>query len=259
MAAPSIADVWDETRRFVLREQGLLLPIGFSTFGAAALIVSLVAPQRTAPTQMSFDSWMLWLIPAMLLAVVGNLALSTLALRSRASVEEGFVAAFRLLPRAIGLMLIVGLMFLVLALVAGTVAGIMALLTGLGPQATTMIATLGLVPVAFWLSARLMLLWPTLADRNGGALDSLRCALQATRGQAALLVGLMLVNLLLFTVLAAVLELAGGSVLLLVTRLVGAPAIGPLLVSMLIAAFNAVYATIWTVFAARLYIRIAAR
>lgn len=255
MAAPSIAEVWDDSRQFLVREHALLLPIGLACFGTATLLVSLVTPPRDPAAGIVVGPWMLWLIPVMLLAVVGSLTISAMALGNRLSVEEGFRIAFRLLPRAIGLLFLVGVIFATLAVVAGIIAGAAALVAGMGAQSTAMLATFAMLPLGVWLSARLLMLWPAAVTVVGGVGTVLRHSFAVSRGQGALLVGLMMVNLLLFMLLAAVLELAGGSVLLLLARLLGAPELGPLLVSVLVAAFNGAYATAWAVFVARLYAR----
>lgn len=258
MAAPSIAEIWEESRQFLVRESGLVLPVGFASFGSATLLIALVAPPRDPAAGLALAPWMWWFVPAMLLAVIGSLTLSAMALGTRMSVEEGFRQAFRLLPRAIGLLLCVGVIFVGLAMVAGLLAGLLALLSGIGAQPTAMLATLAMLPLGVWFSARLMVIWPATVCANGGVPETLRHAFAVTQGHVALLIGLILVNLLLFMLLATVIEITGGSLLLLLARLVGMPQLGSLLVSILVAAFNAAYATAWAVFIARLYARLRA-
>ena len=101
MAEFSMIQLWDDTRRFVVRELALLLPLGFATFGLATLIVSLVAPQHRDAAATSFEPWMLWMIPAAGLMLIGYLATSRIVLQPGISVAEAIDGAVRLLPRAI--------------------------------------------------------------------------------------------------------------------------------------------------------------
>lgn len=258
MAKLSLSDVWDDTRIFMQRELGLLLPIGFATFGIGALLVSSVAPQPTPETGLQAGSWMIWLIPAIIMMLIGYLAISRLSLRSHLSVGEALGDAMRLLPKAGGLALMVTGIITGMIVLASIVTGVVVMVMGLPPKVATGTAFAAVVPLIFWLSVRLLLLWPTLADREGGVRDAFTRAMALSRGNFLRLAGLALLNFVGYLLLAAVIEMAGGSVLLIVTRLIGMPALGQVLASVLMAAFNAVYATFWAVFLSRLYARMSA-
>jgi hypothetical protein len=61
---------------------------------------------------------------------------------------------------------------------------------------------------------------------------------------------------MLYVLIVAVLEAAVGSVLIILARMAGAPTLAPTLISVLIAAFNAVYMSFWTVLLAQIYARL---
>lgn len=258
MADLSIDEVWDDTRRFFLREKALLLPIGFATFGLAALLGGLVVPAPQAPQgQLPAGPWMLALPPILLLVLTGYLALSRIALRSRMSVAEAIRDAFRLLPRAVVLVLAIGLIFLALSLVAGLLAGVVSMVSRMSEAGMFGLALLIFLPPAVMVSIRFALLWPTLADQEGTIRATFVRGVTLTQGHALKIGGLLLAYFLFYLLMVAVLESAIGSVLIILARLIGAPSLGLVLVAVLIAAFNAVYMTFWTVFLARLYARLA--
>lgn len=257
MAGLSIDEVWDDARRFFARERALLLPLGFATFGVAALIGGLVIPAPAAPGEsLPPGPWMIALLPMLLLVVTGYLAISRMALRSRITVAEALRDAGRLMPRAIGLMLGIGLLFVALSLIAGIVAGILAALTGTGAQGMLMLAMAIIMPPVVIISIRLALLWPVLADREHPIRETFIEAAALTRGNALKLAGLLFAYFMLYVLIVAVLEAAVGSVLMILARMADAPTLAPVLISVLIAAFNAVYMSFWTVLLARLYARL---
>lgn len=259
MVAVSIDEVWDDTRRFFARERALLLPLGFATFGAAALIGGLIVPAPATPgAQPEAGAWMFALAPVMLLVLTGYLAVSRMALRSRISVSEALGDAVRLLPRAIGLVVGIALVFVALSLVAGLIAGIIAAAGGLGAQGMLMLGMAMILPPIVVVSVRLALLWPVLADREQPMRETFVSAVMLTRGNALKIAGLLIAYFMLYLLIVAVLESAVGSLFILLARAIGAPALAPTLVSVLIAAFNAVYMSFWTVLLARLYARLIA-
>lgn len=253
----SMTDIWDDTRRFVQREHALLLPIGFASFGVAAMMMALALPERSKSGQIEAGSWMLWLIPCAALMMLGYLAISRIVLRPGISVGEALNDAMRLLPRALGLALVVTAAITLLATVASMFVAVAALALKFSQGGATMLLMLTLAPAMLWISVRLVVLWPALANDNVGIRETIKRTLALTKPYALQIVTLLVVNFAVFVMLAAVVELAAGSVILLVTRMLGVAALGSTLVALLMAAFNAIYATLWSVYLARLYSRLA--
>lgn len=253
----SMTEVWDDSRRFLRNEQALLWPIGLAGFGLSALILAMVVPVQSQTGHVSPGPWMLGLIPAMLLVLTGYLAMSRIALQSRITVAEALSGALRLLPRALGIVLIVMLVISLFALLAGLISAGLITAARTDPRLGATIITCIMLPFMIWASARLALLWAVLADRETPIGETFKISIALTRGHDGKFIGLLLLNILVYVVLTGVLELAGGSILLLLTRVLGVPGLGPLLVAILMAAFNAAYMTVWAVFLARLYNRLA--
>lgn len=254
----SIDEVWDDARRFFLRERALVLPIGFASFGLAALLAGVIIPAPEPPArEVPAGPWMFVLIPMLLLVLTGYLALSRIALRSRLSVGEAIGDAVRLLPRGIAMLLGLGAIFLFISLIAGMFAGLLAAVGGIAQGGMLMLALTIFAPAALVVSIRCLLLWPTLADQEGGVSETLRRSIALTQGNAWKIGGLLLAYMLIYLLLTAVIESVAGSILLLVTRMLRVAWLGPLLLAIVVAAFNAVYMSFWTIFLARLYARLA--
>ena len=259
MAEFSMIQLWDDTRRFVLRELALLLPLGFATFGLATLIVSLVAPQHQDAAATSLEPWMLWMIPAAALMLIGYLATSRIVLQPGISVAEAIDGAVLLQPRAIGMLLLLVAAMTVVILLTALVTGLLANMLGLNQVGAVTMMVVALLPPLLWISVRLAVLWPVLADRGEGVRDTLGPAMGLTRGHMIMIATLIFVTGMMYIVMTAVVELAGGPGLLLIARLLSSPQTGPVLVSILMAAFNAVYLVFWSVMLTSLYRHLARR
>jgi hypothetical protein len=193
----------------------------------------------------------------LLLILTGYLSLSRIALRPQISVAEGLRDALRLLPRGIGLLFAMGAVMVGLSLVAGIFVGLLSVVAGIAQQAMLLLALAVFAPPAVVVSIRFALLWPTLADQEGTIRETFIRGVAITRGHAVKILGVLVAYLMLYLLLVAVLESALGLVLIVISRMAGLPALGPLLVTVLLAAFNAIYMSFWTIFLARLYARLA--
>jgi hypothetical protein len=257
MAGASIEEVLDDTRRFLVRERALLLPLSFATFGMATLIAGAMVPVPKSPTAgLPPGPWMIALVPMMLLVLVGYLAVSRMVLRSRISVAEALGDAVRLLPRAIGLFLTAFLIFVALNVVASLIAGLVGAAMGMDPKAMVMLALVMVFPPAIVISVRLALMLPVLADRESSVRQTLTEAIALTRGNALKIVGLLIAQVIFYLLIAAVIESAVGSLFILVARAAGNATLAPILVNVLMAAFNAVYWCFWAVLFASFYARL---
>jgi hypothetical protein len=259
MAGVSIDEVWDDARGFFMRERALVLPIGFATFGLAALLGGLVVPAPEPPAkEVVLAPWMFVLIPTLLLNLTGHLSLARIALRPRISVAEALRDALRLLPRAIALFLVLVVTMLGLSLVAAVLVSLLSVFAGLTDRTIAALAVAIVIPPALVVCVRVVTLaWLTLADQEGTIRQTLERTVALTRGHAVKILGVLIAYTLLFLLLVVVLESAVGVVFVLLTRMAGLPALGPLLVTVLLAAFNAIYMSFWTIFLACLYVRLA--
>src|SRR3546814_6805261 len=98
MSNLSLSSVSDDTGAFFRREARLVMTVAFATFGLGLLLVELMTPDADAGGQVTPGNWMLWLVPAALLGIVGQLTLSLLVLTPGTSAKEAMGAGLRLLP-----------------------------------------------------------------------------------------------------------------------------------------------------------------
>lgn len=253
----SMSEVWDETKMFLAREKALVLPVGFATFGIALMLTGVAAPERNPGEPMQAGPWMLWLLPALLLITIGYLAISAIVLVPNVSVREAISRAMARLPSALlATGLLIGVMLLAMTLAAMIMAVIGAGLGWTMEQAAMVSLAVALIPM-FWLSIRMILLWPLLVDYGSGPVDTIRTSFALTAGHSARIGGLLLLAAMIYLLGTGVTEIAGGSVFLLLGRLIGDPGLGRTLTAILVAAVGAGLATLWSLYIALLYRRLA--
>src|SRR3546814_13865994 len=98
MSNLSLSSVSDDTGAFFRREAGLVMTVAFATFGLGLLLVELMTPDPAAGGQVTPGNWMLWLVPAALLGIVGQLTISLLVLTPGTSGRESMGVGRRRLP-----------------------------------------------------------------------------------------------------------------------------------------------------------------
>jgi hypothetical protein len=256
MPTISLTSLWDETRAYLAREAALLIPVALGTIGLAMVILFLAAPEQQAGKPMPPGPWMVWLIPYFLLLVCGMLALSALAIRPGMSVREALVLAGRRLLPALATLVLLGLAAMALLFLLGRAVAIVGQLVGLG---TVQAASLGMMialPVLLVLAVRFLFFFPAMAAGEGmaGALGaSWRLTAPFKWRLLVVWLGFGLVTLLLL----ATVEFGIGSLMLLVTRAAGDPALGERLVQLLIALLSSLIQLVWLSYVARLYARLA--
>lgn len=248
-----LGQIWEETRGFVTREVALLMPVGFATFGLAAILLGLVAPVQTAEAAVQPGMWMLGLIPVLILMIAGYIAISRMALRPGLSVGEALGDTWKILPRTIAAAAVVMAIAAVILMVAGIVTGLLSVMFGLDARSALSLTVFASLPPLIWLSIRMLLLWPVMADRGGSVRQMIVFAIQLTKGRGAQILLLLALNFAAYLILSTVLQISAGSIILLGARALGAPATGSMLISVLMAGFNAAFLTVWTVFLARYY------
>lgn len=255
-----MGDVWDDARRFIRAESGLLMPVAFATIGLGTLLISLATPASEGGTLPRPGLWMVAMLPPFLLVMTGHLALCALALGARISVGEALRAAFARLPALI-LLILVGVFATSVVVVVASLAGVViGAVIGGGPQRAAMVALALLLGVLTLASARLMPLLPLLVDRapSSAVLAPIRDTLALTRRRTTAILGVSL----LFSVATSLLVLAsgyaGGALFLMIGKALGSPALGATLTTLLTAVVTAAVQAVVVVFSAMLYRRLSA-
>jgi hypothetical protein len=251
----SLGAVWEDSWTFCRAEAGLLAPLALLGFGLPLVVLGLVVPADIGlndhPTP---GLWMLWLIPHLLLNLLGTLSLSMLAMRPGASVGEALRGGLGRLPAALGFVVLAMGAFLGMWIGVAVVAGIeMAVLGKPGPISLLLV----LVGCVFfvWLSLRLLPIWAALALRGERSWPTAHFVFRLTRGMAGQLLGLRLVQLVSQFVVMSVITLPVHAIFGLIGKLAGAPDLGEFLADLVGCVAASVIITLWTVFVAQLYRR----
>lgn len=253
MARASMSAIWDETTAFVRAEAGLLFPLAFATIGLAMVLFTLLVP--ITPGTLPGGSVLLAALPLMLLLLIGQLAITAIALLDRASVAEALAAAFRRLPVALLAYVVIGVTSAVVLVAASLLVAIIGMASGASQVLLANIAAAIGAPLILWLAVRLLPLQGAIVMQapTVNPMPVLRAAFAMTRGSAGRIAGAALLFLLAYLVITLALQFALGSVLLIAARAVGNPAIGTTLALVVAAAVGSTLQAVWTVFTARLY------
>lgn len=215
-----LSDVWDETRRFLAREFALILPVALMTLGFGFLLFVFAVPpmQNNA---LPDGPWVFWALPSALFVLVGFLALSELAVTSGSSVAEALRLGFRTLPRGIAMVLIVaGGSAVVLVLV---IAVLMAL--GMAPAVAMRNALSIFTVLNVIVGARVALAYALLVKGRGplaALAESWRLTTPVRWRLALLMFGFVMMSGLLLVIV----QVAAGSLFLLLGRLAGLQTLG---------------------------------
>lgn len=253
----SVSKAWEETTAFLERETRLLVPLALALLFLPGVVAGLAAPLRTAGTQES-GIYAGLLLLQLLVSLVGQLAISRLALGHREQLGDSLRHGMRRAPALIGASAIA---VLPLALGSGLV---LAMVRAVSPAGETTVTRPGLTLLLLLLLTALLIALLVVGVRcllnnaiasvePGGPVRILKRGFALTKGSAWRLFG------------AAVLFLVGGSIAifaltsvvgLLVTFLLGRPepwSVAALILAVVGAAGQAALATVFSVLFARLY------
>jgi hypothetical protein len=260
MSKLSVTTAWNETTAFVRREAQLLFPLAFLLVSIPAAVLQLVTPEARPGEIPEAGVWVLVLPAAMLLSMMGSVAICYLVLRPNSSVGEAMSRALRRLPTIIGALLVLIAGGVLVSLVAGIVIGALAVAGGgatpqASPLAMFLVALLIVALLLLWV--RLLLITPIAAQEEGGPIQLLRRSWRLTAGRFWKLVGLVLLTGLVVGVLSLAISGVLGSLIIL---LLGQPDRGTVsgsLILLLGAIVNCVVVVFFTVLLARIYAQLA--
>jgi hypothetical protein len=242
MSRVSFTVVWDQARAFVASELSLLAPVALTCFAVPTLLLSIVVPQpKSLGSPLPDGPWMLWFLPILLLNIFGSMTLVAMTLVPAISVGEAMRRAFARLPIALAVMGLLMIALLFLSAILGLVASLVATVAGWGEAGALSLATTLLVLGSVIFAVRMAVLWPALIDGHEGPIAAVRQSLRLTIGNFWHLLGLLLLAFAVTALLTLTAQLAGGSMLLLLGRLVGSEALGLGLAK----ALNSVVLSLW--------------
>ncbi|OHT20536.1 MULTISPECIES: hypothetical protein [Edaphosphingomonas] len=239
--ALSITAAWDDARRFVAREAGLLVPVALTLLVVPGALVELAMPARVEGGTPA-GPWVLALPILFLSTLLASLTISRLALGGGVSVGEALGHAARRLPVAIGASLILAfaamLAFMPVAPLLPGQGGPPQM--GGGAALLLMLYMLALLAAVFFVGIRLLLVNVVIVAEPVGVLPALRRSFALTKGHFPKLAGVMLLFAIGSLLIGGAASLAGGAVLIGLGKLLGLEAIGRLLLALLSGCVSAV-------------------
>lgn len=243
-------------QRFLAAEWRLALPVALAFLAFPPLILSLVVQPFfvTAPATLegmrtlgaALPGWFGPLLAVLaLVTATGALALTALAVLPQVSVGEAIVTGIRRLPVWIAACVIVAVGTFILLAIVGTIAALVG-----GGQVAIFAVTFVALSVA---SLYLVLVMPVVVDERQGPIAALRGSWRLYHAHLSRLAAGLVLFVAVAWVASMAVQVAAGSVLLLIGRLAGAAQIGQTLATVLAALVSAIEWGAFYLFAAMLY------
>jgi hypothetical protein len=251
MSALSITDAWNETAAFMRREARLVLPVGFMLIALPGAIVQAATP-ATQPNQLPEPGMWLALIPFALIAtLIGNLAISVLALRPGVSVAEAIQQGARRFLPVLGAALLIGLGSMIALLPVVLVAA--GLAVALGIAALAAIPALLVIPLLIFLWTRMLLANPIGAVETGGPVAILKRSWALTAGRFWQLLGFLILLMIAAMVASGAVGAVGGTLITLAFGPIRPDNLSFYLTLILATLVQTILASLFAVMVARIY------
>lgn len=253
MAKVSISRAWDESRGVLGRDGKLLATVALALLVLPGVISDMVTPAAEKGAFPDLGPWLVVAVVAFIISLVGQLAIITLALGSRATVGEAITHGLRRAPFYIAATLIWTLPIALL------MYPMIRNMDAQSPSGGAALGLLALVPIFLFMFVRMILSPPVTTAETGGPLHILKRSWSLTRGNWWRLFGFFIV----WAIAAAVVLLAAGALGGLLARVIFGElepmTIGSLVVSLLTQLAGAAVTVILVVMQARLYVQLASR
>jgi hypothetical protein len=251
MAKLSISRAWDESKGVLARDGTLLATVAIALLVLPGVIGDLVTPDAPPGQLPSPGPWMIVAGIAVLIGLVGQLAIIWLAMGSGASVGESLKHALGRAPSYIAATIIWVFPF------ALAIYALMISITPENPPPAAGLALLVLLPVMLFFFIRMILTSAVATAENVGALAILKRSWRLTAGSWWRLFGFFLV----LVVAAVIVMVAVGVIVGLLARLVFGEiepmTVGALVQSLLTQLAGAALTVVFIVMLARIYVQLA--
>lgn len=249
----SLSAAAEQTGSFMRREGALVLPVAFATFGIAFILLSLVTPDPGNQSEVEGGLWALAAFPLLFFMMIGQISIAYLVLRPGASVRDALGAAMKRLPTIVGVILLILLGLVALAVLLSVVTVMIGVAVGATLETTTIFVSLIVIAAMAWLSTRLLMLWPLLADKRNGVKDSIKQSFRLSKPYFWKFFVVVIVSTIVVSLGLGAIQLGLGSVLLIFGRLVGAEGAADLLTVILVALLSAAIQAFVAVLLANIY------
>lgn len=267
MARLSVTDAWNETTAFVKREARLLFPLAFMLVALPAALVRALAPLGPAEGETRINpAFLAAVAAAVVLALIGYLAISHLALKQGASVRDALAQGARRAPVLAAATFLVGCGLLAVAFLLSFVVSLAVVGAAGGGQPgpdelmrVARILLILLIPIFLYASGRMALLTPAAAAEPGGPFALIARSWRLTAPHQLKMAALVA----LLGLLALVLQIAVESVFgVLASALTGRPtpgSVSSILILVVMAALTTVLASYGVTLMARVYAQLSSK
>lgn len=252
MTKLSISKAWDETRSVLARDGSLLTTIALALFVLPGVISDTVTPAARAGELPKPGYWMVIAGAALLVALIGQLAVIRIAIGSGQTVGEAIRHAVQRAPAYLAATLM-WILPIVLALVF-LAANLVGPRESASPLAA--VALLVLCGVVLWFMIRMLMSSPVASAEGVGPVQILGRSWRLTKGNWWRLFGFFLAVIIAALVAIAAVSSIGGILAKLIFGGVEPFTVGALFVALLVQIVSAAVSVILMVMVARTYVQL---
>jgi hypothetical protein len=253
VAKLSISKAWDEARGTLGHNAGLLTTVGLAMFVLPGVVSDLITPEAPQGQLPPLGAWTVVAVIALLIALVGQLAVIRLAIGSHSTVGEAIGHGARRAPFYFAATVIWILPFL---LVGSVLIGLIAR----DPGSASPGAIIGLLTVAcimLFFAIRMLMTSPVASAESLGPVGIIKRSWQLTAGNF----WRMLAFFLLFIITLVVAALAIGAIAGVIAEVVLGGSepmtVGALFISLVTQLVSAAVSVVLMVMLARIYVQLA--
>ncbi len=249
MSKLSLSRAWEETNQVLAREGRLLLPVALAMFVFPGLVMGVSIPVAAPGQFPPAGPWIALAFAAILVSLVGQLAVIRLSMEPHVAVGEALIHALKRLLPYIG----AALLWLIPILVIGSILyGVLAM-DQTHPSLPAALALLVLTLIGIFLAVRLMLSSPVASAENVGSVAILRRSWQLSSGSWwRLLIFLLLFGIGAICLIWAI-DSVAGVLIHLVVEDSGPRSLGGLLIAIVSQLVSATLSVVFFVMLARIY------
>lgn len=253
MAGLSISRAWDEAKQVIARDGSLLTTIALALFVLPGVVSEVATPEAPAGELPKLGYWTILTVIALLVSLVGQLAVIRLAIGSRLTVGEAIGHGARRTPAYFAATLTWLLPFVIplVLLISASLAGA----TGAAPAMSLggSVGTLVVIAALLFFAIRMLMTSPVASAEPAGPMGIIRRSWDLTRGHWWRLLGFFLAFLIGVIVAVTAARMMAQIIARLVLGGVEPLTVGALLVALVVQLVNAAVSVLLMIMLARIY------
>ena len=259
MASLSISRAWDETKAVLARDGRLIWTVALALLFLPQVFANIISPPANLTNVPAPKAAGLIVLAALLIGMVGQLAIVRLAVGPATSVADAIRHGGRRFPSALAAFIIflfaMALILVPLIMALGLTPMIMNPASPPPPNALGKI--LVLVLVAFFLSVKFLLVTPVASSEDAGPIAILKRSWALTGGNYLRLLGFVLLVTIAALVVVITAQIVGSLAAKLIADTVNPLSAGALVLALFTAGAQAALSAVFTVMLARIYVQVA--